>query len=120
VAAANTWGHGATDQYVGRVKQDGAAIDRFVFVRIDYDEQLERDLVGPQYEAWARSVQRVRQACSNLGVKHIVSPRATVQGALLLAQGADKETVIRSVLRKGLDEPTWQKVESEARKLKTS
>jgi cobaltochelatase CobS len=120
IAAANTWGTGATDQYVGRVRQDAATLDRFVFVAIDYDEDLELALVGSQYEAWARSVQRVRKACANLGVKHVVSPRATVQGALLLAQGADKETVIRSVLRKGLDEPTWQKVESEARKLKAA
>jgi len=48
IAAANTWGTGADREYVGRNQLDGATLDRFRFgcTPMDYDEAMERQLVG--------------------------------------------------------------------------
>lgn len=45
IAAANTIGKGATAEYVGRAPIDAATIDRFAFVQMDIDPELERALV---------------------------------------------------------------------------
>lgn len=44
VFAANTYGNGADRVYVGRNKLDGATMDRFVSVPVDYDETVEKSL----------------------------------------------------------------------------
>ena len=41
VAAANTIGRGADVRYIGRNALDATTLDRFVFVRMDIDENLE-------------------------------------------------------------------------------
>ena len=120
IAAANTWGNGATADYVGRIKQDKATLDRFAFLTVEYDEQLERDLVGPQYLAWAKSVQRLRHAAAELGIKAMFTPRASIHGAKMLATGVPKDVVIAATMRKDLDDATWQKLETKARELKAA
>src|SRR4029077_13513437 len=45
-AAANTFGLGASDDYVGRMKQDAAFLDRFPSIYLDYDETLENGHCG--------------------------------------------------------------------------
>ena len=42
IATANTFGAGATMQYVGRNPIDGATIDRFVQLHIKYDEAIQQ------------------------------------------------------------------------------
>jgi cobaltochelatase CobS len=118
IAAANTWGTGATTEYIGRVRQDAATLDRFVYLPIDYDEALERDLVGAEYASWVRGVQRLRRAAGELGVKALFTPRASINGARLLAAGLRREVVVQTTLRKGLDDATWAKLESKAREYK--
>lgn len=109
IAAANTYGLGATDDYVGRIKQDGAFIDRFVQVKIDYDEDLERTLAGEHAE-WARYVQGVRRKARAAGLRVIISPRATVFGARMLAAGIDRQEVIAATLRKAMSDDQWRTV----------
>jgi energy-coupling factor transporter ATP-binding protein EcfA2 len=46
IAAANTFGTGADMMYVGRNQLDAATLDRFYVVRMDYDTDLEHDLIG--------------------------------------------------------------------------
>ena len=45
VAAANTFGRGANNKYVGRNQLDMASLDRFFTYEIDYDRDLEKSLV---------------------------------------------------------------------------
>jgi len=85
IAGANTWGHGATADYVGRTKLDGAFLDRFVKLDWTYDESLESALCGNA--AWAARVQRARAKASEAGLKVIISPRASIDGAALIAAG---------------------------------
>lgn len=85
IGAANTWGHGANSEYVGRNKLDGAFLDRFAFkVAIDYDLDLEESLAGGFVE-WLEIVRLARDYTRSQGVKVAVSPRVVENGAALLA-----------------------------------
>lgn len=108
IAAGNTFGHGATSEYVGRMKQDAAFMDRFVTIAWRVDETLETALCVDG--AWCRYVQAVRAKVAANGLKVIVSPRASLYGASLLAAGLDRETVVAMTLKKGMSDDQWRMV----------
>lgn len=86
VATGNTWGLGATSDYVGRGKIDAAFLDRFG-VRLDwtYDTALETAISGNA--DFARRVQAARERARAAGIKALVTPRASIAGAALIAAG---------------------------------
>jgi hypothetical protein len=86
IACANTWGLGATSEYVGRARLDAASLDRF-HPKIDwpYDEGLEMVLC-PNKQFCAK-VQNLRLKAKNQGLQIIISPRASFTGAGLIQQG---------------------------------
>lgn len=94
IATGNTFGAGATMEYVGRNPIDGATIDRFAQLEVPIDEKVEDAMlasVGLEQAVATKWVQVVRQARQNVadaGLKVIVSPRATLNGAKLLRSGA--------------------------------
>jgi hypothetical protein len=90
IATGNTWGLGATADYVGRSKIDAAFLDRFgVKIQWDYDEVLERETCGnPDF---ARRVQRARSKARAAGLKVLITPRASIAGAALIAAGASPD-----------------------------
>ncbi len=108
IAAANTYGTGATHEYVGRTKLDAATLDRFVMLDWFYDEALERAIAGDT--PWTTYVQSVRARCKDLGIKHLVTPRASIRGNDLLAIGVEPAKVIDMVVRKGLAEDHWRNI----------
>jgi MoxR-like ATPase len=108
IAAANTYGQGADRQYVGRNQLDAASLDRFVFLDWKYDENLERELAGNQ--DWSDYVQKIRRYIETQRIRHVVSPRASIHGAKLLANGISREIVEQTILWKGLDEATKTKI----------
>jgi MoxR-like ATPase len=108
IAAANTWGLGATNEYVGRLKMDAAFLDRFVQVDWQIDEDLERVTVGN--DAWVAKVQKWRKAAKDSGIKVMISPRASYAGAALLATGMVEEKVIAKTVRKSMNDADWAKV----------
>lgn len=109
IAAANTIGQGADRQYVGRNQLDAASLDRFVFLDWPYDEHLEVKLSGNK--EWALHVQKARKVIERFKIRHIISPRASIFGAILLKQGMSKETVEDLVLWKGLPENDKKKIQ---------
>lgn len=86
IATANTWGLGGTADYVGRSKIDAAFLDRFgVRLLWSYDTALEVAISGnPDF---ARRVQAARERARAAGLKVLISPRATMAGAALIAGG---------------------------------
>lgn len=100
IAAANTYGAGATHEYVGRTKIDAATVDRFTMLSWDYDEALEVALANNAQ--WVALVQRYRKGCHAAGIKHVISPRASIRGAKYLAAGFTQEQVLNMVVWKGL------------------
>ena len=110
IACLNTWGNGATADYVGRFKQDAASMSRFVRVFIDYDEAIEIDL-GP-----ADIVDRVwklRAACTTLGIRHVVSTRMIIFAKLAREQGVTRREIDRDILFAGLDEAAITQVKAQ-------
>lgn len=116
IAAANTFGQGADRSYVGRHQLDAASLDRFVFLDWQYDENLERALAGN--DDWTDKVQRVRKVVQEMKIRHVVSPRASIFGAKLLAKGIDQEKVEATLLWKGLDSQTVLKIQDEIKPMK--
>lgn len=114
IAAGNTFGRGADRQYVGRNQLDAATLDRFDVFEIDYDEQFELSIAGDAN--WTKHVQKVRAAVDRAKVRHVVSPRASIRGSMLLASGMDRALVEESCIWKGLDATNRNRVEAEMRK----
>jgi len=108
IAAANTFGTGADRQYVGRNQLDAASLDRFAFLDMPYDEALERAIAGNP--DWTSYVQNTRRAVSALKIRHVVSPRASIMGAKLLATGMDRAKVEQITIWKGLDKADVEKI----------
>ena len=101
IAAANTFGGGATADYVGRAKQDAAFLDRFIQMNWDIDENLETALTGNA--SWSSYVQGARSKVAERGLKGIIiSPRASLFGASMLAQGIAASAVVEMTIYKGM------------------
>jgi MoxR-like ATPase len=113
VAAANTYGGGADRVYVGRNQLDAASLDRFAFIAWDYDENLEARIAGNA--DWTRHVQAVRRAVESLKIRAVVSPRASIFGAKLLAQGMNRAKVETLTIWKGMDAATVAKIAATVR-----
>jgi hypothetical protein len=91
IVADNTRGHGSAKGMI-RNRLDAATLDRFAFLKVDYDEQLEAALCGNA--AWATYVQKVRAyIASNSGESVYITPRACLNGAALLAGGLAPQLV---------------------------
>jgi len=67
IAAANTYGNGATMQFVGRNQLDKATLDRFKAgtITTDYDARVEEQIVAQEVLAWGREM-RDRIVSGNL------------------------------------------------------
>ena len=113
IASANTWGGGATQDYVGRTRIDAATLTRFVRVAVDYDADLETALAG-DHRNWAVYVQAVRASVRTLGLKVLITPRHTIQGAALLEAGFPKSEVEAMTVYAGMDAATEAKVRAGA------
>jgi MoxR-like ATPase len=84
--AANTFGQGATADYVGRTRIDAAFLQRFgVRLTWAYDEALETAMAN--MPAWSERVQRARQRAKEAGLKVLITPRASIAGAKLIRAG---------------------------------
>lgn len=136
IAGANTFGTGADRQYVGRNQLDAASLDRYAVIDWGYDEALEASLLGlpapkgapvpasilPREEEevrglaarWIERVRTVRGAVADLKVRHVVSPRATLNGVKLMAAGWTWNDCEEAVIWKGLDADTKAKVAAKA------
>jgi MoxR-like ATPase len=102
IAAGNTSMLGGTAEYSGRTRQDGAFKDRFCEIEWGYDEDLEKALYGSA----AVTVQELRAKAEKLGIRHIISPRASRRLQKLL-EIYPRDTAIELAVRNGLDSETW-------------
>lgn len=117
LGTANTNGMGADTVYVGRNRLDGAFLDRFP-IKIDWpsDPTLEKTLTNN--EAWWSVVNSVRSACATSGTDFLVTSRAMMTGAALLAGGNFTRTevvnlIFGSMARQSPDD--WAKIGKAAR-----
>ena len=137
VAAANTIGKGATLRHAGRQPIDGAVTERYAFVEMGYDWSLTAAILGVEYEGdekplvidakrpasqadidgYYRDVINYGKAADELGINHIISPRAALKGVTLLRQQIRRALVEEAFVWKGLDPATINKIKSKAKEL---
>lgn len=133
VAAANTIGKGATAEYVGRAPIDAATLDRFAFIPMDIDPDLEEALVlgtpiarkpldigaggVPDERGWLEEVRAHREAAQELGIRTIISPRAALYGVALSNQGVGLQWLREMLLYKGMRTTDKEKLANEAHEL---
>lgn len=130
VAGANTYGQGASRQYVGRNQLDAATLDRFAVLDWPVDEGLESVMIGLPAPAsgldvgwggtldaagWLARVRAVRASVEREQIRAVVSPRATLAGVALLGAGVGRHWVEEMILWRGMPSDARQRVEGGAK-----
>jgi len=116
VATANTWGQGATSEHMGRNPQDSAFLDRFTFLKVDIDEDVEEmmvhstGLVGTDAVHWLNTIRTIRSNVESAKLKIVVSPRAAKAGAELLMMGWKQQDVLDARVLKGTTEDRRRRI----------
>lgn len=96
IGSANTNGTGASREYSGRNQLDASSTDRFgMLIEIEHDNGLTARIVSaivpPELRGaaleWAAVVNDYREALADLGMRGVISPRAAIFGARLIAAG---------------------------------
>lgn len=101
IAAGNTTGHGADYEYVGRNQLDGASLDRFALVEINYSEAIENSVANGNIEL-ADFCRDFRQSANKAGIQVIISYRAIGRLAKMV-QLLDIREALETCLIKGLE-----------------
>lgn len=105
IGTANTFGTGATRQYVGRNQLDAATLDRFCTENVEYDVSLERAIataiVPDDAERLLAYIWQVRANVVREGAHMIVGTRAIVGSAHQIALGRNMHDALERCLWKG-------------------
>lgn len=78
IAAGNTCGRGATEEYTGRVVLDASTLNRFMPMKFDYCAAIEKKLAGPDGADILEFIRDLRQSARAAGV-HIVLGYRNIQ-----------------------------------------
>ena len=100
VSAGNTFGYGASAQYTGRKVLDGASLDRFALVEIDYDKNIELACADSD-ELLVKFCHAVRKGCQKIGLEVIVSYRSITRISKL-QQMLSLEDTLKTCILKGM------------------
>ena len=88
---------------------DMATLDRFSNILMGYDEDLERSVAGN--DLWVDYVQAARRAVEHHKMRHVISPRASIKGAKMLAAGqAFSKVADKLIWNKGFSATDKQKI----------
>ena len=104
VAAGNTVGNGADDNYTGRMVLDQATLDRFAIIDFDYDVKIELFLAKGNSEL-VEFIESLRESATNNAIRATFSYRcismvAKLEGKMNLID------IIKISVVKGLDNDT--------------
>lgn len=103
VGTGNTAMRGAERGFAAAAEQDTSVVDRLAFLRIDYDEDLERSLVPAAFQSWVKLVQAIRAAAMELHTEVDATPRASITGAKFIADGLTEEQAAEALIWRGLE-----------------
>lgn len=105
VAAGNTVGNGADEQYTGRMVIDQATLDRFAIIEFDYSRRVEM-LISKNNADLVDFIHALRDEAESKGVRTTFSYRCLAMVTKLEAQGMELEMIIKIAVVKGLDKDT--------------
>jgi MoxR-like ATPase len=118
IGCANTYGTGADMVYVGRSQLDGATLDRYAVWPWEYDTEFELALAlqhNTEASGWVGKVQNWRTNMLKHKIRHIISPRASINGARLLTVGFSEDECARMLVFKGLNKEQVEKIKGEVK-----
>lgn len=122
IAAGNTFGDGASRTYSTAQVLDGATMDRYTRVAVDYDKAIEHSAAMSAALAFNSNVsiddvgavvgivQKARQFARDNDIDAIFSPRQSMVGACLIAQGVNLVEVRQTILEAKLTEQQIQQI----------
>lgn len=110
IAAGNTTGHGANIEYVGRNQLDGASLDRFAVVEVNYSEAIENSVAMGDIEL-ADFCRDFRKSALTAGLNIIVSYRAIGRLAKMMKL-LPIEEALQTCLIKGLEKDDVRIIEN--------
>lgn len=99
MAAGNTNGQGATEEYCGRFAMDESSRDRFAFIHIDYNHDIEKSLSKGHTDI-LEFVRDLRNACKSLQIKLIAGYRAI--NKLATFYDTDTKDVLNAFIFRGM------------------
>lgn len=99
IAAGNTNGQGATEEYCGRYQMDESSRDRFAFIEIGYNKKVEESICGGHLDV-LDFVRDLRSVAKSLQINLICGYRAISR--LAKFYGMDTKFVLDSFIFKGL------------------
>jgi cobaltochelatase CobS len=101
IGTGNTLMRGGDAEFSGAVQMDAAAVDRWAYLGWPIDETLEQAISGGNSD-WLARVRKVRANVAKRIPGVSITPRATAEGAAMLAQGVPLELVEEAILFRGL------------------
>ncbi len=101
ITTANTLGKGSVE-YVGRNQLDAATLDRFNFIHIDYDKNIEL-MLGATNKKALYTIWKIRDFVLEHQLKIIISTRSVIKILKLLEINISIKDAINSTLFKSLD-----------------
>lgn len=102
IAAGNTYGKGANEQYNGRMVIDSATLDRFVMIHFDYDVNVELSIAKGD-KGLVDFVYELRANNSNNGTNYIFSYRLIEYIVKLKNANMDLVNILKITAFKGMD-----------------
>lgn len=99
IGAANTWGTGASSQYLGN-ELDGSTLDRFMPVWFGYDSNVEESLTDDN--GLLDFIRTYRKACADYHIQSIASYRAIIR-CDKYRDRVGYEKILKSALLKNLE-----------------
>lgn len=101
IAAGNTFGTGASYEYVGRNQLDAASLNRFAVVKVDYSETIENNVAGGDIKL-ADFCRAFRKAAKDAGQQIVVSYR-NIEMIATMSQIMEIDEVLEDCLVKGME-----------------
>lgn len=121
VGAANTFGKGADQVFTGRSRLDGATLDRFIILQMDYNESVEKALCPN--EPLRLMLVSIREKLKSLNAVEFVSTRAMDFAYKQYSNGIDVDDIVSSIvaswpesIRKDVEKFVTGKLKSEIKK----
>lgn len=102
IAADNTMGRGQDAQYTARYQLDASSLDRYVFVEVGYNRELELRLAGGD-EAMVGFIHAVRKALDAAQLTYTATPRCLRAMSAFIAMGMPMVDVVRYGVCSGWD-----------------
>lgn len=97
IAAGNTAGRGASDAYNGRFQLDASTLDRFAFIELDYNRDIELANANQDAEL-VDFAHALRAEINNQGLTYTFSTRAIKRIAIATAAGMDIQKTLKQAL----------------------